>query len=605
MSNPTSSSNAWARLRDFYFGLAYSTRMICVGVAALVAVLIGYCRVVPTPAPSSYLLGGMEFHTTQIQSICRALEAEGITGFHVDGSRVKVPSEHLAQCALAIAKHDVLPSGSYSPLEKAAAQTTFWSTSAQDDRRWELGKQKMLAQMIEEMPDIESARVLIDRTSPRGLRSQSEVRATVTIKPRPGRELPPFRIRQIRSMLAGSVAGLQADNIAVVDLNGRALLELGASDNTADDLLMRMKQFEDHFTFKIRNVLSYLPDVMVTVSVELDTTRQRRTEHVVLGANDETDGESHKDESQSSPAVSANLAVDLDATEEPRPQIEPRATQQQTWEEHVPLAPKSVTVAVEVAQDYVNTIAADQSSVDSSPDAWKTLIRDRVTSALPAGVTANIHVTSYPRGVERVTSTTAGTAGMFGRTWLPWGVAAGAAITLSFMFALGAMRWHRARFTNRLSQARSGHLVGGAAEFANSPATETDANRRELVRIERVPIARGRGPHLSQATISSFEDLRWLAPSGLQSVLGAVDSRLWAPALRGASRELSEGILAHMPARAAVLLRHEIEFPGPVRLGDVETAQQEILEVVRRLDHTGDLMLEDREEIRHERFDHV
>jgi flagellar motor switch protein FliG len=37
-----------------------------------------------------------------------------------------------------------------------------------------------------------------------------------------------------------------------------------------------------------------------------------------------------------------------------------------------------------------------------------------------------------------------------------------------------------------------------------------------------------------------------------------------------------------------------------VRLGDVATAQPEVPEVVRRLDHTGDLMLEDREEIYHE-----
>ena len=89
-------------------------------------------------------------------------------------------------------------------------------------------------------------------------------------------------------------------------------------------------------------------------------------------------------------------------------------------------------------------------------------------------------------------------------------------------------------------------------------------------------------------------------PASLQAVLGAVDSRLWAPALRGASRELCDRILTHMPARAAALLRDEIEFPGPVRLGDVETAQHEVLEIVRRLDHTGDLVLEDREEILHE-----
>jgi hypothetical protein len=269
------------------------------------------------------------------------------------------------------------------------------------------------------------------------------------------------------------------------------------------------------------------------------------------------------------------------------------------------LAPKSVTVAIEVPQDFVNAVAAAQPAANPNPDAWKSQIRDRVTSAIPAGVAANIHVASFPRGDERMSSATAGTAGAFHRTWIEWGVAGAAVILLSFIFAIGAVRWHRAQFTKRLSHARERIVDDGNVALQNSLAADTAAHRRELVRIERVPSARGRGPHLIQATISSFEDLKWLAPSSLQSVLSAVDSRLWAPALRGASRELSEGILAHMPARAAVLLRHEIEFPGPVRLGDVETAQQEILEVVRRLDHTGDLMLEDREEIRHERFDRV
>lgn len=600
MTNPTSSSNAWSRLRDRTIGLALPTRMICIGVAALVAGLLGYWSIVPTNAVSTYLRGGQEFTASQIQAICRALESEGITGFQVDGSRVKVPREQLSQCATAIAKHDVVPAGSYSPLDKAAEQTTFWSTSAQENRRWELGKQKMLAQMIEEMPEIETARVLIDRAAPRGLGSQGEVRATVTIKPRAGSELPPHRIRQVRSMVVGSVANLQPENVAVVDLTGRTLLELGASENSSDDLLTHVKQFEEHFTLKIRNVLSCFPGVMVTVNVELDTTRQRRTGQVVMPNNDEAGVESMKDGTNPPPAVSANSAVELETAEEPRPQPEPRPTQQQTWEEHVPLAPKSVTVAVEVPQDIVASLAAHQSSVDSEPDAWKTQIRERVASAIPAGVTANIHVTSYPRRVERTTPTTATTASVFDRNWALWGVAAGSVIILTFVLAVGGMRWHKARSTNTLSRVRVYEQGGGSTHSGNSQPNSTDDKRRELVRIERTPVPRGRGPHLIQATISSFEDLRWLAPSSLQAVLGAVDSRLWAPALRGASRELSERILTHMPARAAVLLRHEIEFPGPVRLGDVETAQQEILEVVRRLDHTGDLVLEDREETRHE-----
>jgi flagellar biosynthesis/type III secretory pathway M-ring protein FliF/YscJ len=601
MSNPNPTSSAWSRLRDHYLGLAFSTRMICLAAVAIVAILVGYWSVTPAPEQGTYLLGGQEFSPTQIHAICRALDSDGISGFQVVGSRVKVPLELLSQCASAIAKHDVLPAGSYGPLDKAAEQTTFWTTSAQDDRRWELGRQKMLAQMIEEMPDVETSTVLIDRTVPRGLRAQSEVRATVTIKPRPGRELPPFRIRQIRSMLAGSVAGLPPENVAVVDLNGRALLELGASDTTSDDLLMRMKQFEDHFTSKIRNVLSYLPDVMVTVSVELDTTRQRRTEQVVVPTDNEPEADTQRQAASSAPAVSANAAVDLEPAEEPRPPSEPRTTQQQTWEEHVPLAPKSVTVAIEVPQDFVAALAPNESD---SPDAWKNSIRDRVMSAIPAGVTANVHVASYPRKLERTPATTVGAATVLQRPWFPW-VVSGVAITLILTLALGGLRWRHARSMSRLSVSRPVDAADRSVEFAHAAADETGDKRRDLVRIERTAPTRGRGPHLIQTTISGFEDLRRLAPASLQAVLGAVDSRLWAPALRGASRELSERILTHMPARAAVLLRHEIEFPGPVRLGDVETAQQEILEVVRRLDHTGDLMLDYREEIYHELNDRV
>lgn len=598
MSNTTPSSNGWGRLRDIYSSLAVSTRVICVGAVALVAVLIGYWSIVPAPIQYTYLLGGREFSATQIQTICRILESEGINDFRVEAARVKVPREQLTQCAAAIAKQEVLPAGSYGPLDKAAEQTTIWSTSAQDDRRWELGKQKMLSQMIEEMPEIESAHVLIDRSVPRGLRSQSEVRATVTIKPRSGHELPALRARHIRSIVAGSVANLQRENVAVVDLNGRALLELGVSENSSDDLLMRVKEFEEHFTTKIRNVLAPFPDVKVTVNVELDTTRQRRTEQVVMSTDDESVAKSQEDDPNPTPAVTANAAVDLDPAEGPRPQPEPRSTQQQTWEEHVPLAPKSVTVAVEVPDDVVATLAAAHSSTDSDSDSWKTQLRERVASAIPGGVTTNIHITGYPRRLERTTATAAGTAGAFDRNWALLGAAAGVGITVTFTLALGGMRWHRARARGRLAQVRMYESADGSANLGNPQPSEADEKRRELVRIERMPLARGRGPHLIQATISGFEDLRWLAPSSLQAVLGAVDSRLWAPALRGASRELSERILTHMPARAAVLLRHEIEFPGPVRLGDVETAQHEILEVVRRLDHTGDLVLEDRQEIR-------
>ena len=599
MSAAPTSSNFWARVQKHFLALDLPARTFLAMAVLAIIVLAGYLSFVPPKENLIYLLGGQEFNSVQLQAVCQALEAEGLTGFRVDGSRLKVPTEKVALYANALTKREALPAGFYTALDKAAEQSTWWSSSAQDDRRWELAKQKSLAQAIEQIPDVETASVFIDRSQPRGLRSPGEVRASVTIKPKSGRELSPVCIRKIRSIVSGSVASLLPESVAVVDLSGKALLELGGDGTTSGDLLMRVKEFEEHYTRKVRNVLAFLPEILVTVSVELDTTRQRRTERVLLPV--ETDfpsAESRKPEPIVQPEVAANTAVDLEGNSQSQAATEPRPTQQQTWEELVPLAPKSITVAVAVPQDIVATLPTGP-TVEATANSWTAQIKDHVASALPAGVTAIINVASFPRKTAPATALGSTGVAAFRKAWGPWTVASVLAGVLALTLVMSSVRWQQ----NRVRRSASTRSFAGGQPASQTPmprSGEPDERTRELIRIEHGPAWRTRGPHLIQAKISGFEDLRRLAPASLQAVLGAVDSRLWAPALRGASRELCDRVLAHMPARAAMLLREEIEFPGPVRLGDVETAQQEILEVVRRLDHTGDLVLEGREELLHE-----
>jgi flagellar biosynthesis/type III secretory pathway M-ring protein FliF/YscJ len=587
-----SAQAAWTRLRDLYWGLPLAMRLCVATLLAVAVVWAGAMHFVPARLDMVFLMGGQEIKASQLQAICRTLDAEGLTVYQLEGSRIKVPREQVQQCTAAIAKHDVSVGGFYDPFDKAAEQSSWLSSGAQDDRRWELAKQKSLAQSIELMPEIESASVLIDRAASRGLRAAGEARATVTVKPRAGQELPPFRVRQIRTLVAGAVAGLAPENVAVVDLNGRTLLELGANGSGSDDLLMRIKEFEEHYSWKIRSVLSYLPDVMVTVNVELETTRQRRTEQVIPPQHEDTvASESHRAEPDSKPIVTANAATDLEPDETPPADPAPL---QQTWEEHVALGPKSLTVSVSVPQDVVS--ASQSASHASESTDWAETIRQRVAGAIPAGVAASINVTSYPRASERLAS---GVASPRSRdAAAPWAIVLACVVVVSAAAAWMGLKWRQSRARRDRAAAPRGRQATRSGEEHRLVVRRSE-NNRELVRVER-DNRDGRGPHIIQASIIGFEDLRWLAPASLQAVLGAVDSRLWAPALRGASRVLCDRILAHMPTRAAALLRDEIELTGPVRLGDVETAQQEILEIVRRLDHTGDLVLEDREEILHE-----
>jgi flagellar motor switch protein FliG len=86
-----------------------------------------------------------------------------------------------------------------------------------------------------------------------------------------------------------------------------------------------------------------------------------------------------------------------------------------------------------------------------------------------------------------------------------------------------------------------------------------------------------------------FEDIAKLGNRDIQNLLKNVESSQWAMALKGASDELKEKILSNMSKRASDLLREEMEYLGPVRLSTVEQTQQQIVDVVRRLEDAGEI----------------
>ncbi len=88
-----------------------------------------------------------------------------------------------------------------------------------------------------------------------------------------------------------------------------------------------------------------------------------------------------------------------------------------------------------------------------------------------------------------------------------------------------------------------------------------------------------------------FEDLNVLDDRGMQRVLKEVDSKDLGLALKGASDDVRNKFLKNMSKRAAQMLQDEMIFMGPVRIKDVEEAQQKIVSVVRGLEESGDIVV--------------
>ncbi len=91
-----------------------------------------------------------------------------------------------------------------------------------------------------------------------------------------------------------------------------------------------------------------------------------------------------------------------------------------------------------------------------------------------------------------------------------------------------------------------------------------------------------------------FEDINLVDDKGIQAVLKEVENDELAVALKTASDDLKNKVFKNMSERAATMIGEDMEYMGPVRMSDVESAQQRIVDVVRRLEDAGEIIISGR-----------
>ncbi len=88
-----------------------------------------------------------------------------------------------------------------------------------------------------------------------------------------------------------------------------------------------------------------------------------------------------------------------------------------------------------------------------------------------------------------------------------------------------------------------------------------------------------------------FEDLLLIDQNGMKEILGRIDRKLLTVALKGTSDQLKEHFLECMSSRGAEMLREDMEALGPVKIKEVDAAQQQIIAVVRQMEAEGAISL--------------
>jgi flagellar motor switch protein FliG len=128
--------------------------------------------------------------------------------------------------------------------------------------------------------------------------------------------------------------------------------------------------------------------------------------------------------------------------------------------------------------------------------------------------------------------------------------------------------------------------VGAVAEMLNVADRATERQLMEQLSLEDAELVEE-----IRRLMFVFEDLAKFNDKDLQIVMKNVETSQWATALKGCSNELRDKVFKNMSTRAADMLKEEIGYLGPVKLSAVEAKQQEIVDIVRRLEDSGELEL--------------
>lgn len=218
---------------------------------------------------------GKVFSTEEIMAAEQALINAKLTEFRRVGQRIMVPANEVDRYNAALLEFDAMPTDLGSQmLSKLDSMGPFTT----DKQRQEM-KEAMLLQemrrMLRAVPDIEDARVVVANSGKRNTWSQkSRVTATVEVKPRGGRELSQTLVHALRTAIASMVPDLKPADVTIFDRVHAVSYTGDAADDPFDSkLIQRIREFTQHYERKILSDLSYIPNVGVTVQVDVENVK--------------------------------------------------------------------------------------------------------------------------------------------------------------------------------------------------------------------------------------------------------------------------------------------------------------------------------------------
>ena len=366
-------------------------RVVIVGATlAMFAVILGLTRMASQPG-MALLYAGLE--SAAAGEVIQSLDVRAIP-YEVRGDAIYVPLPLRDETRLMLASAG-LPANAHSGYELLDQLTGFGTTSQMFDAAYWRAKEGELARTIVASPHIRQARVHLAQGATSAFRRDMLPSASVTVTPVSG-QLSPAQARAIRYLVASAVAGMQPEDVSVIDGAGglvygpeTELVPGGAGSDRAQDLRRRVERLLDAHVGHGRAVV----EVSVDTNTDREVINERRIDpdqRVAMATETEESATTSTGPGAQGVTVASNLpdgdAAQTGATSESR---ETQTRQRNNFDvsetrrevERLPGAIRRLTVAV-LIDGTRSTDAAGEPVWTARPESELAALRDLVASAV-------------------------------------------------------------------------------------------------------------------------------------------------------------------------------------------------------------------------------
>jgi flagellar motor switch protein FliG/type III secretory pathway lipoprotein EscJ len=550
--------------------------------------------------------------------------AAGNISAQIEGSRLCVDKRDLGKARAVLAYEGLGGQNLVAVFEQLSREGDIWATADQNDKRWQAAKMGTLSRLIGMFPPVRTAVVLYELGSPRRIGTEGgEPTASVKVVLKPDAVMDRKLVQAIADLVSGSIAGMKRQNVHIIDNAGRSyrFTDDGLPDSA--DRAEQLRLAEDLLRSRILQALAYLKTPSVAVRVETDgreskclavTVAVPRTALLASLPEDTRRGSLTDDEFQrlTQPQVDqvrrivaklaavgesdVTLTVYHDAAEGVADAGPVAKAASATWQ----VSPAAYSAALMLAgivcgiaavlrhrrrRDHEDAEALSSQAAESDAEGARAGSSEEALGFLdgvePAQLLECLR-SEHPQTVALVLAQIGSdkSAAVLG------GLSPVQQVDVSRRIA--ALERIDPDVTDQLAATLRQRLGGSAgATGASGMAIITRILHQASPAVEQSVLSAlsMEEPTLADTIrrrLMAFEDLSHLPLYRLRAALDGFDSEELAVAMRTASKGLRAKILDSLSAESAQRLREEMEQMGPVRLSDVEAAQQHVTEAVRQ-----------------------